>query len=57
MIRSLQLVIRNEISLIRRKMSIFRMTEVGRFQLGPGETQKKRRRLLDIILINQLIID
>ena len=29
-IRSLQLVIRKEISLIRRKMSVFRMTEVGR---------------------------
>ena len=30
MIRSLQLVTRNEISLIQRKMSVFRMTEVGR---------------------------
>ena len=38
MIRSLQLLIRNEISFIRRIMSVFRMTEVGR--LG---TQKSFR--------------
>ena len=36
MIRRLQLVIRNYISLIRGKILIFRMTEVGRLQEGKG---------------------